>query len=83
MELGRSCQCVSCTSPLYCNDLSGSVLRLRPNLNVHLLQVFTTLSLQTKWIKTAQQASSSGVGILVWGGGVILMTCNIQMEDRK
>lgn len=62
MELGHSCQSVSCTSPLYCNDLSGSVLRPRPNLNVHLLQVFTTLSLQTKWIKTAQQASSSGVG---------------------
>lgn len=67
--------------PLCYNDLSGSVLRPRLNLNVHLLQVFTTLSLQTKWIKTAPQALSSGVGgafadssvILYWSLSTYLM----------
>lgn len=54
------------TANPYYNDLSGSASRPRLNLKVHLLQVAAALSppqpRATKWIKTAQQASSSGVG---------------------
>lgn len=58
--------------PLYYNDLSGSVLRPRLNLSVHLLQVFTILSLHTKWIKTALQALSSEVRVVFADSSVIL-----------